>query len=303
MLDILTRAGCFVAIIILGYVLRRTGFFKEGDFHVLSKIVLKITLPAAIVSSFAGKEIDPSMLYISLIGLGGGVLYIVLAYVLNCRAGREKQAFAIMNNAGYNIGNFTLPFVQGFLGTMGVVTTSLFDTGNAVVCLGGAYSAASAVKGQSSGITIKSIVRSLLKSVPFDCYIIMTVMSLIHIPIPSVVTSFAGIIGNANAFMAMLMIGVGFKLSGGREQMGTILRILAVRYGVAVLLALGCFFLLPLPLEMRQTLTILVFSPIASAAPAFTADLGEDVGLASAVNSISILCSIVCIVVLLSVML
>ena len=131
----------------------------------------------------------------------------------------------------------------------------------------------------------------------------MTVMSLIHIPIPSVVTSFAGIIGNANAFMAMLMIGVGFKLSGGREQMGTILRILAVRYGVAVLLALGCFFLLPLPLEMRQTLTILVFSPIASAAPAFTADLGEDVGLASAVNSISILCSIVCIVVLLSVML
>lgn len=303
MLDILTRAGCFVAIIILGYVLRRTGFFKEGDFHVLSKIVLKITLPAAIVSSFAGKEIDPSMLYISLIGLGGGVLYIVLAYVLNCRAGREKQAFAIMNSAGYNIGNFTLPFVQGFLGPMGVVTTSLFDTGNAVVCLGGAYSAASAVKGQSSGITVKSIVRSLLKSVPFDCYIIMTVMSLIHIPIPSVVTSFAGIIGNANAFMAMLMIGVGFKLSGGREQMGTILRILAVRYGVAVLLALGCFFLLPLPLEMRQTLTILVFSPIASAAPAFTADLGEDVGLASAVNSISILCSIVCIVVLLSVML
>ena len=47
MLDVLTRAGCFIAIIIAGYVLRKVNFFKEGDFAVLSKITLKITLPAA----------------------------------------------------------------------------------------------------------------------------------------------------------------------------------------------------------------------------------------------------------------
>ena len=45
MQEILGRAGCFIAIIILGYVLRQKNFFKEGDFTVLSKIVLKITLP------------------------------------------------------------------------------------------------------------------------------------------------------------------------------------------------------------------------------------------------------------------
>ena len=37
MLDVLTRAGCFIAIIIAGYVLRKVNFFKEGDFAVLSK--------------------------------------------------------------------------------------------------------------------------------------------------------------------------------------------------------------------------------------------------------------------------
>ena len=74
MQEILTRAGCFVAIIIIGYVLRRIGFFKEEDFKVLSKIVLKITLPAAIISSFSGKEIDPSMLFLCLIGMGGGLI-------------------------------------------------------------------------------------------------------------------------------------------------------------------------------------------------------------------------------------
>jgi hypothetical protein len=48
---------------------------------------------------------------------------------------------------------------------------------------------------------------------------------------------------------------------------------------------------------------ILAFSPIASAAPAFTADMKGDVGLSSAVNSISIVCSIIFIVAILLIML
>ncbi|MBQ7795466.1 MAG: AEC family transporter, partial [Lachnospiraceae bacterium] len=147
MQDILTRAGCFIAIIILGYGLRRLGFFQEGDFKVLSKIALKITLPAAIITSFSGKEIDPSMLIIAVLGLGAGLIYVSLGYLLNMRAGKDQQAFGMVNMSGYNIGNFTMPFVQSFLGPVGVITTSLFDVGNACVCLGGSYSLASIIKG------------------------------------------------------------------------------------------------------------------------------------------------------------
>lgn len=302
MLEILARAGCFVAIIVLGYVLRRVGFFKEEDFKVLSKIVLRITLPAAIVSSFSGKQIDPALLSLALIGLGGGIIYMVIAYVINRGRGKEHQAFEMLNTAGYNIGNFTLPFVQSFLGPMGVITTSLFDTGNACVCLGGSYSVASSVK-EGSGFSAKRILKSMLKSVAFDSYIVMITLNLLHISLPSVVVSFADIIANANAFMAMLMIGVGFKLSGEKSQIGSIVRILVVRYNVALLIALGCFFLLPFSLEVRQALVILAFSPIASAAPPFTEELKGDVGLSSAVNSISIVCSIIIIVVILIIML
>ena len=63
MFDVLVRAGCFIAIIVAGYLLRKFGFFKEGDFNVLSKIVLKITLPAAFIYNFAGKEIVYSGAY------------------------------------------------------------------------------------------------------------------------------------------------------------------------------------------------------------------------------------------------
>ena len=295
MLDILTRAGCFVAIIVLGYALKKIGFFKEEDFKVLSKVVLKITLPAAIVYSFAGKEIDPGMLSIALLGLGGGLIYMGAGWFLNRRRGREQQAFELLNTSGYNIGNFTMPFVQSFLGPVGVITTSLFDTGNSFVCLGGAFSVASMVK-DGGRFSVKRIAKALVKSVPFDCYVIMTALCLLHISLPAPVVSFAEIVANANAFAAMFMLGIGFKLSGDRKQMGSIVRILVVRYSVAVALACVFFFCLPFSLEIRQALMILVFAPIASAVPAFTEELKLDVGLSSAVNSISIVISIVFIV-------
>lgn len=291
--DILTRAGCFIAIIFLGYILRRVGFFKEEDFYVLSKIVLKIALPAAIVVNLANKTIAPSLLFLSLIGLGGSIIYILVMLFLNRNTSREESAFMLLNCSGYNIGNFTLPFVQNFFGSGGVLITSLFDTGNACITLGGAYSLASVVKGGQGGFNPGRFLRSLFKSIPFDTYVIMVILGLLGIGLLECVTSFAGFISNANAFMAMLMIGVGFKLSGDVSQKKTIIQILTVRYSVGFGISLICFFLLPLPLEYRQVLALLPLSPITSSAPPFTADLKGDFGLSSAINSISIVISIV----------
>lgn len=295
MAAIISKAGCFVAIILMGWILRRINFFKEGDFQILAKIVLRITLPASIVYSYSGKQIDPSMLLLSVLGLALGLGYIGIGYLLGARRGKDEQSFSMLNISGYNIGNFTMPFAQGFLGSSGVIATSLFDTGNAFICLGMSYSLAAMIR-RGEKFSMKKILRDLCRSVPFDTYIIMATLTLMHISLPAPVTEFAGIVGNANAPMAMLMLGVGFHISGDRSQIGSIIRTLLVRYSVAIVVALCCFFLLPLDLEIRQALTILAFSPIASAAPAFTQELGGDAGLSSAINSISIVVSLCCIV-------
>ncbi|MBE5867529.1 MAG: AEC family transporter [Lachnospiraceae bacterium] len=302
MLEILMRAGCLVAIIGIGYFLRRIHVFKEEDFGVLSKIVLRLTLPAAIITNLSGKQIDLSMLAIALIALFGNLAYVGIGYLIHLRQGKNQQAFGMLNLSGYNIGNFTMPFVQSFWGPLGVITASLYDVGNAFLSLGGAYSLACVVK-DNKGVSIKKILKTILSSVAFDCYIIMTILCLANISLPPVVLSLAETIGNANIFMGMLMLGVGFKISGDRKQIGRILKLLSCRYAVAALISLGCFFLLPFPLEVRQTLVIVAFAPIASAASAFTADLGEDVGLASALNSISVVCSVAFVVAFLTFML
>ena len=236
------------------------------------------------------------MLSLGLFGFGGCLLYLGAGFLINIRKSKEDQAFAVQNLPGYNIGNFTLPFVQSFLGPSGVVITSLFDIGNAIFCLGGSYSIAAMVKGEGKGIPAAQIVKTLLKSVPFDAYLIMTALCLLNLSLPESVVSFAEIIANANAFAAMLMIGVGFKLSGNRAQARMLIKLLTARYGIAIAFSAALYFLLPMPLEYRQTLAILAFAPASSSGPAFTADLKGDIGLSSAFNSLSILISIGCIV-------
>ena len=302
MQDVLVRAGCFVAIIILGYVLRRIGFFKEGAFHTLSQIVVKITLPASIIKSFSGSTLDVSMLLVMGLGLGAGVLYGLAAYLVNLKNPKEQQAFDVLNLPGYNIGVFAMPFISSFLGPAGVVTTGIFDSGNAFVCLGGAYGVAASIK-DGSGFSVKRVFKALLTSVPFLVYIFMLILALLKLTLPAPVLELANIISSGNAFVAMLMIGVGFKLEAKKEQIGHLIKIVVMRYAIAVVIAAVFYFLLPLELEVRQTLALLAFAPIGAAVPGFTAQLKEDVGLSSAINSVCIIISIIIMVALLSVML
>ena len=302
MQDILVKAMCYIAIIFLGYILRQKGFFGPEAFGVLSKILLRITMPCAIISGTAGKAIESSMLTIVLLSFGAGVVYMILGSMIYKKKGKDAQAFGILNIPGYNIGAFAMPFTQNFLGPLGNITTSIFDMGNALICLGGAYGVAASVK-EGKGFDIKRILKNLVTSVPCMTIIIMVVLNLLALTPPKPILAFAQIVGNANAFLAMFTIGVGFKLSGNRSQFADMAKILGTRYGIAAILALIYYFVLPFELEVRQALVILAFAPIGSAVPVFTAELKGDVGLSAAINSVAIVISIVIIVALLVVML
>ncbi|MBP3307770.1 MAG: AEC family transporter, partial [Anaerotignum sp.] len=66
--EILVKACGFLFMIALGFVLKRIGLFSIEDSGVLSKIVLKITLPMAIISNFKGLELSSSFLIAIIIG-------------------------------------------------------------------------------------------------------------------------------------------------------------------------------------------------------------------------------------------
>ena len=50
-LAVLTKAAAFILIIVMGYVLKRKGFFHPDDFYLISKIVIRITLQLFLTSA------------------------------------------------------------------------------------------------------------------------------------------------------------------------------------------------------------------------------------------------------------
>ena len=153
--DVLVKAAAFVAVILAGYLMKRGGLFKKEDFHVLSKVVIYITLPSAIISNFSKMTIDYSLLLMCLIGIFCNLVTVAAGYLVNIRKSGEHKAFDMLNMSGYNIGNFTMLFVQNFFGPVGFAVTSLFDAGNAVMCTGLTYTAASAAMARGQKTTIR----------------------------------------------------------------------------------------------------------------------------------------------------
>ena len=297
---ILLRAFSLVFFLVLGVLLKKLNVLHQSDFTALSRIVMRVTLPCAVLVNLNGADLGLSMLSITFLGLLIGILLMGCGYLLYFRKGPALRAFGLLNLAGFNIGNFALPFIQGMLGATGVLVTSIFDVGNSIICLGGAYGVASLVKyrseSPSAGASLRRVGKAMITSVPFDFYIGMAILALLHITLPDPVITVAQVGANANPFLSMLMLGVAFRLGSVRERFGELARILLVRYGVCIALALGIYFLFPYPEAVRQPLCLLCLAPIGSAIPPFTHELGEDYEFSGTVNSISVMISIALII-------
>jgi len=293
LIDVIVRASAFILCIITGYVFKRFGFFNKSDFRLISRIVLTITLPCAVITNFMKLNVPLYLIWVVPIGFLCNVIMSSLGWLLGRRHGTERQAFNIINFSGYNIGCFTMPYVQSFLGPIGVVSTCLFDAGNALMCVGGTYAIASNMVGKGETKGILPIIKKTFTSVPLWSYLIMLVISAMHLPLPKVVLSFAEIVGSANGFLAMLMLGIGFELKLPKGQGMRVAQVLLTRYGVAVVVSLLLYFLLPFELEVRQAMALVSFAPVSAVAAAYTERIDGDVALSASTNSMSIIISIV----------
>jgi hypothetical protein len=141
-------------------------------------------------------------------------------------------------------------------------------------------------------VSIGSVLKSLGSSLPFVTYVSMLVLSLLRIGIPAPVLLFTTPIGAANAFLAMLMIGLMLEFRMESTKLKQAVSILSLRFLGAVVFALFFYYCLPLPLAVRQVLVLVVFSPIPSLAPIFTARNMGDAALSSFLLSVSVVISL-----------
>ena len=285
----------YVLLIVLGYALKRAGFFGREDYRLMSRIMINITLPCTIVRAFSGFSRDPQMFLIVGISFVCSMLPPILMYLATPGVDTRLRAYRMINIGGYNIGCLSLPLIEAFFGGTGVVAACMFDVGNAVMMTGGAYALTSTLlkTGGETRESARDILMKFLRSAPFDTYLIVFLLMALNVQLPEAVYTLAQPAANANAFIAMLMIGMMFEPAGDRTKLTEAARELAVRYAIAAVFALACYFLTPFSLIIRQTLVVLCFAPLSSLAPIYTDRCHSDTALASFTNSVSIAVSLV----------
>ena len=157
---ILVKACGFLFMIALGFVLKRIGLFSVEDSGVLSKIVLKITLPMAIISNFKGLELSSSFLIAIIIGFVVHFVAIAVVLLVTRKKPAEQRAFYIINTSGFNIGLCTLPYMSSFFAAEAVALVCMFDVGNAIMCFGFTFAIAMMVSKGKGNVNKREIVKT-----------------------------------------------------------------------------------------------------------------------------------------------
>ena len=295
---IFVKAIGFILVILIAFTLKKLRVLDKRDGQTIATIIMNVTLPCALLCNASGITIDLSMILILFIGLFSNMIMLVVSYLLSRRESALVQGYYMINCSGYNIGNFALPFVQTFFPGMGVAYLCMFDVGNSIMCLGGTYAFAGSVASAGDKLTIKTLLKKLFSSIPFDVYILIFALALLKIQLPGQILSIASFIGAGNGFLAMFMIGLLLEVKINPSEMKMVIKTLFIRLFFGAILMLVVYFLIPIPVLAKKIVVLAMAAPITTVSAVFSRNIGYHKDAPAIASSLSIIISIIVLTVL-----
>lgn len=284
-----TKVVSYILIVFLGYALKRLGIFKTEHSDAISKIIFNISLPCVIITSFYSVQITREYLLPLVCGFGFNVLMLALGAILARRA--KDRDLALMYSLfipSQNIGVFGIPVARAVFSPAVVAGLCLYDIGNATIMFGPSFVTAAA-RADGERISPRYAAKKLFSSVSFDAYLIVVLMTLLKIPMPAPVITFADICAAGNGFLAMLLFGIMLEPKVEREHRLVIIKITLIRLIAAALFALPAWFLLPAAADLRIAIVISLAMPSATASAVIAASHGVDKALVSGFSTVSLI--------------
>ena len=293
MIQVILKALSFIFCMALGYSLKKTRVLKEDDHRVVSTIYINVALPCAIIMSFRNFTLDASLFFFLILPIISNGIMIFWAWFTGKKHGNETIAYQITNFPNYNIGSFTLPFLQSFMSPTAVVAACLYDTPNAFFTLGGSYTVACRFMPGSPKFTFLGFFKRIMGSVTIKVYTVLLILTFLNIRLPEFLFTLISPAASANAFLSMFMLGLYLDFSFDRETLKRVALAIGSRVAVGGLLAGLIWILLPLPLELKQTCALCLLAPFGSMNPVYTEKLGSDYKTSALTNSLAIVTSMI----------
>jgi predicted permease len=282
-----------LALIMMGFLIKKYDFITEKEGKVLSKFLMHTTFPALMIISTAKIKLEPTLFLLPFLCIGMGVIMISAAFYVFKGLETKLRGVLTMGAGGLNVGLFGFPLIEGIWGTEALVFAVMFDIGNTIMTFGGVYPVGSyfAKRGDSK-IPISRLMLRVFTLPPVTAIVIGLSINIFRIPMPDIAFDFLGILAKANKPFVLLLMGIYLSFELNKSQMKYISKVLLLRYILGGICVVGIYFLVP-PSLMQSVLIVLVILPLGMTILPFSDEFDFDSRIAGTMVNISLLISFI----------
>lgn len=282
-----------LSLVVVGFVLKQIGAFRNGDGQVLARLIINITLPAVIFLSVAHADVPPARwVVLAFCGMAIPLLLQLVAggVVLRLRWPRRTAGVVLLGTMATNIGFFLYPLFGALYGPAGTSQLAAFDIGNSLVCNSlGLYVAIR--YGDAHAADVRQGIRRVLTSPVLLAVAFGLVVNLTGLEIPPAVLRPVELVSQANTPLAMLTLGSFLQVRYARWA--PLVVSVALRMGVGFLIGQLLVLLFGLSGMERVTVAIGAAMPVGLVTLVYSVSEGLDAEVAAGAISLSILVGMV----------
>jgi malate permease and related proteins len=289
----ITESLPVISLVVVGFLLKIIGVIRPEDGSLLSRLILKVTLPAVIFLSVSRADVDP--LSLALLALFSFLVALILR-VLSGRIAawlKLEPAIAgviILGSMVMNVGTFIFPVIQTVFGQEGVSRLAAFDVGNSFMASGYGFYIASCF-GNKSPCGYGSSLKKVATLPILWALVLGLIVNLTGLTLPNFIIKMLMPISSANTPLAMIALGVfvNFKFPNWKLIGLTVF----LRMGMGFLLGQGIVLLFNLQGLDRTIVTLGSAAPIGMVPMVYAVSEGLDTEFAAACISLSIIIGVI----------
>ncbi|MBQ6196709.1 MAG: hypothetical protein IJK47_04675 [Lachnospiraceae bacterium] len=272
MLSVWIKTGGVALIIVIGYIMKKTGALPESAAQILTKIMFRVTLPCVFICNLNGMSISRDFMSAFFWGFGVEVTLIIVVVLLSLH--KPQKTVYVMQYCipGFNISSFALPVAQIFLPEKEVSSLVLVNINVAIFFYVVTPVLVQIMAKGEKKVDLKSIGRNFLNNTPATVSVFMLLLCVLHISLPNEFITLIRPLANANTTVALLSIGLLFEFPKGlpKDNIKALTARLAVTISAALLAWLN---IIPLG-SVRNAMIIAMFAPLPTSAPAMALNYG-----------------------------
>ncbi|MFD3275367.1 AEC family transporter [Aquirufa echingensis] len=286
--------GSALIIIGIGYLLKSLKFIEPQDAKSISKFLMHTTFPALVFTTMLKVKLSAALGWLPLIAMLFGFLSSYIGFLFFKKEAPTHRGILTMGSAGWNLGLFAYPLIEGIWGWEGLTYAIMFDLGNSVINFMVNYGMGTYLAGNhGTKNPYKHVLKKIFTLPPFQAMLIGLAFNIFKIPVLPLASDIIDTIAKGNKPMVLLLMGIYFSVRLPKTAYTKVFQVLGLRYVLGLSIGLLLYYTVPFEFQYRNMLLICLILPAGMTLITYSDELNFDTGIAAAIVNFSMLISFV----------